>query len=34
MKKTVKEAYGEILRLRNEFYQKWQETPQYDEENK
>lgn len=34
MKKTVKDAYGEIMRLRNEFYQKWQETPQYDEENK
>ena len=31
MKKTVKEAYGEILRLRNEFYQKWQEVPLYDE---
>ena len=26
MAKTVKEAYGEILRLRNEFYQKWQEN--------
>ena len=34
MKKTIKDAYGEILRLRNDFYQKWQETPQYDEENK
>mgnify|MGYP007102047815 CR=1 FL=1 len=33
MAKTVKEAYGEILRLRNEFYQKWQEVPHevYDE---
>ena len=31
MAKTVKDAYGEILRLRNEFYQKWQEVPQYDE---
>ena len=31
MAKTVKDAYGEILRLRNEFYQKWQEAPQYDE---
>ena len=33
MAKTVKEAYGEIMRLRNEFYQKWQEVPHevYDE---
>lgn len=31
MVKTVQDAYGEILRLRNEFYQKWQEVPQYDE---
>lgn len=31
MKKTLKDAYSEILRLRNEFYQKWQEVPQYDE---
>ena len=31
MAKTVKDAYGEILRLRNEFYQKWQEADQYDE---
>lgn len=31
MAKTVKDAYGEILRLRNEFYQKWQETSQYDD---
>jgi hypothetical protein len=31
MKKTVKDAYSEILRLRNEFYQKWQETSQYDD---
>lgn len=31
MAKTVKDAYSEILRLRNEFYQKWQEVPQYDE---
>ena len=33
MKKTVKDAYSEILRLRNEFYQKWQEVPHevYDE---
>ena len=31
MAKTVKDAYSEILRLRNEFYQKWQEAPQYDE---
>lgn len=27
MAKTVKDAYGEILRLRNEFYQKSQEVP-------
>lgn len=26
MAKTVKDAYSEILRLRNEFYQKWQEN--------
>ena len=32
MAKTVKDAYSEILRLRNEFYQKWQEAPKYDEE--
>lgn len=31
MAKTVKGAYSEILRLRNEFYQKWKEVPQYDE---
>ena len=33
MAKTVKDAYGEILRLRNEFYKKWQEVPHevYDE---
>ena len=33
MAKNVKDAYGEILRLRNEFYQKWQEVPHevYDE---
>lgn len=31
MAKNVKDAYGEILRLRNEFYQKWQETSQYDD---
>ena len=31
MVKTVQEAYGEILKLRNEFYQKWQECNQYDE---
>lgn len=31
MKKKVQDVYGEILRLRNEFYQKWQEVPQYDE---
>lgn len=33
MAKTVKDAYSEILRLRNEFYQKWQEVPHevYDE---
>ena len=31
MKKTIQNAYSEILRQRNEFYQKWQEVPQYDE---
>ena len=31
MAKTVKDTYGEILKLRNEFYQKWQDAPQYDE---
>ena len=31
MAKTVKDAYSEILRLRNEFYQKWQEADQYDD---
>jgi len=33
MAKTIQDAYGEILRLRNEFYQKWQEVPHevYDE---
>ena len=31
MKKKVQDVYSEILRLRNEFYQKWQEVPQYDE---
>lgn len=31
MAKTVKDTYGEILKLRNEFYQKWQDSPQYDE---
>ena len=31
MAKSVKDAYSEILRLRNEFYQKWQDAPQYDE---
>ena len=31
MAKNVKDAYGEIMRLRNEFYQKWQEADQYDE---
>ena len=31
MAKTVKDAYGEILRLRNDFYRKWQDAPQYDE---
>ena len=31
MTKTVKDAYSEILRLRNEFYQKWQDAPQYNE---
>ena len=33
MAKTVQDAYSEILRQRNEFYQKWQEVPHevYDE---
>ena len=31
MAKTVQDAYSEILRLRNEFYQQWQEVPLYDE---
>ena len=33
MAKTAKDVYSEILRLRNEFYQKWQEVPNevYDE---
>lgn len=31
MAKTIKEAYGEIMRLRNDFFQKWQECNQYDE---
>ena len=31
MAKNVKDAYSEILRLRNEFYQKWQETSQWKE---
>jgi hypothetical protein len=31
MAKNVKDAYSEILRLRNEFYQKWQEADQYDD---
>lgn len=31
MAKTVKDTYSEILKLRNEFYQKWQDAPQYDE---
>ena len=33
MAKTLNDAYGEILRLRNEFYQKWQEVSHevYDE---
>ena len=31
MTKTVQDAYREILRLRNEFYQQWQEVPLYDE---
>ena len=31
MAKNVKDAYSEILRLRNEFYQKWQEASQYDD---
>lgn len=34
MAKTVKEAYGEIVRLRNEAYKKWMETPTDDEYNR
>ena len=34
MAKTVKEAYGEIVRLRNEAYKKWIETPTDDEYNR
>lgn len=30
MAKTAKEAYGEIMRLRNDYFQKWQECNQYD----
>lgn len=34
MAKTVQEAYGEIVRLRNEAYKKWMETPTDDEYNR
>lgn len=34
MAKTVKDAYGEIMRLRNEAYKKWMETPTDDEYNR
>lgn len=34
MVKTVQEAYGEIMRLRNEAYQKWIDTPTDDEYNR
>ena len=34
MAKTVQEAYGEIVRLRNETYKKWMETPTDDEYNR
>jgi len=27
----IKDAYSEIVRLRNEFYRKWQESGQWDE---
>ena len=27
----IQEAYSEIVRLRNEFYQKWKESDQWDE---
>ena len=29
--KNKKAAYSEIMKLRNEFYQKWQDAPQYDD---
>ena len=34
MAKAVQEAYGEIVRLRNEAYKKWMETPTDDEYNR
>jgi len=34
MVKTVQEAYGEIVRLRNEAYKKWIETSTNDEYNR
>ena len=34
MKKTVEDAYSEILRLRNEFYQQWQENDEPSDHNR
>lgn len=34
MKKTVEDAYSEILRLRNEFYQQWQENNEPSDHNR
>ena len=34
MAKTIQEAYGGIMRLRNETYKKWMETPTDDEYNR
>ncbi len=34
MAKTLQEAYGEIMRLRNETYKKWMEAPTDDEYNR
>ena len=34
MAKTVQQAYGEIVRLRNEAYRDWMITPEDDEHNR
>lgn len=34
MAKTLQETYGEIMRLRNETYKKWMESPTDDEYNR